>query len=401
MALGRSDLTAVLKELYPDGFDNDVLMKNHPGLGLLDTEDKFGGRAWVLPQQRRKPNGLGSSIANAQLNDQGSKFSAFSVTPVSEYMVGTIDGIVLRAGNRTAAESAIDTIKNELESARSALVDKIAKSVYQAGASRGQVHPTVAISGTTLTLAFPSMARFFFEGMVVQASATPAGGSLLNGGSTVTLQSVNEDTGVLVATTNWSTITGIGANSYLFHQGDYGTGAAGYSAWCPLTTPSATLFFGVDRSQSPNLLGGNRVDTTNESIETFLIRTGARCSTAGFKPDYYIMHPYDVMRLEKAKENQRMDVKGSGKYSIGFTGFSAYGTTIVEDPDCPEGVFYGAANGAFKWLKNGAEQPVLATQDGEWARAATADAYEYRFICDYNFGAFVPSKIVTGQVPTI
>jgi hypothetical protein len=398
MSLSRADLNVVIKEMFPDGVDMSLHMKQHPLLGLIERDNEFDGRYWQVPIKRSNPASRSYTLSNAITNERNSKYSAFAVTPITDYQVAYIDGIVLRASNGKSMNSAIKVIQTELDGAIYNVTNNIARSAYAASAARGQVHPSTAISGTSLTLAYPSQARFFQEGMVIQGSATQSGGSVLPG--SVTIVSVNEDTGVLVGSANWSTITGLTNSNWLFMSGDYGFGPAGLGAWCPLTAPSATAFFGVDRTVSPNLLAGIRVDTSGESIETFLIKTYARCQAAAFKPDLVLMHPYDSARLEKAKEGQRFDVK-SGVYDVGFDGFRAYGSTIVEDADCPEGQFFALDKSAFKWLVASKDQPGIFDDDGEYRASATADSYEVRLGADFNFAAFNPGKIATGSVPTI
>lgn len=378
--------------------DLSLLMKKHKLLGLIKTRNEFDGRYWKLPIQINPPAGRSYNIASAIAQDYGSKFKNFDVTPVTDFQIVNLDGIVIRGANSAhAVNQVIDTVKNEMQMGIRNLVNNIARSAYSAGAARGQVHPTTAISGTTLTLATPAQARFFYPGMRIQGSATATGGSLLNSGSYVTIVSKNEDNGTLVADANWSTITGLSANHYLFQHGDYGLGPAGLGAWCTSSAPTATPFFGCDRTAAPNELAGIRFDTSGESVETFLISMTKRAEVAGFEPDVVLMHPYDVARLEKAKEGSRTDIV-SGQYSIGFKGFDAYGTKILSDADCPQGTFYALELDAFEWLRIG--EPGAFDLDGEYARAVAADSYEWRAGCDFNFGSTNPGKIITGAVPT-
>lgn len=404
MALSRTDVLPALKELYSEGEDTDLVMKSHPLLGMTRRNRKMQGRYFHLPIQYGKPQGRSHNITTAGTNEYGSKYAGFDVTPVSDYVVAKVSGLVVRqAMNASNAEMFLNLMKNELDGSLSTLGDNVAKEQYgSTGGARARVHPTTAISTTSLTLANPEDSFFFEAGMVI-ASATTDGtsGSLTNGGSTVTLASVNRDTGVLVATTNWSTITGIAANDYLFQAGDFGVAAAGLGSWVPSSAPGATTFFGVDRSADPERLGGIRFDGSNETQETVYIKAKARLKRTKAQVKYIYTNPINTSNLEVSKEGSKF-IDSDNEYKIGYEGFSVNGVKIMEDNDCPVNVAYAIDPSAWFWCTNG-DAPSLQDADGvEFLRvgAATGDTFEIQGVIDHNFGSTAPGKIMRISLPT-
>lgn len=404
MVLARADVLPALKELYSEGEDTDLVMKNHPLLGMTRRNRKFQGRYFHLPLMYGKPQGRSHNITTAGTNEVGSKWAGFDVTPVSDYVVAKVAGIVVRQSmNASNAEMFLNLMKNEMDQSLSTLGDNVGKEQYGTfGGARAQVHPTTAISTTALTLANPEDSFFFEVGMVIAASATDGtSGSLLNGGSTVTITAINRDTGVLTGGANWSTITGIAAGSYLFQAGDFGAAAAGLASWCPATAPGATSFYGVDRSVDVERLGGVRIDGTGETQETVYIKAMTRLKRTQAKPKYVFTNPVNVSRLAMAKEGTRF-ITSDNEYGIGFEGFAIGGVKIMEDNDCPVDVAYAIDPSAWFWCTNG-NAPALNDSDGvEFLRlgAATGDTFEIQGIIDHNFGSTAPGKLARIALPT-
>jgi hypothetical protein len=387
MTLSISSLSAVVKERWPDGLPKSFIYQNHALLAMLQSENDFHEQTYNVPAQTTLSGGRSHDFATAQAMSLNNTYVRFQVTPVTDYDYVTFDGRTLRGLSKASAEQVVKTIEREFEGAMARLGNNVASEAFRSNSgARCQVHASTAPATTTLTLDYPSSARFFYKGAQIQASVAD-GGALLDTGDYITITAVDYELGTLTGDNNWSNIASIGVGNYLYIKGDAqnaGTAvaAAGLAAWCPASTPSATTFFGVDRSIYPQALGGWRISNTGESVETVFINANA------------------VSRLEKAKEG--MKVVNVGKYEIGVRTFEAYGSTFYVDPDCQEGLAWAVdvKGGAFKHLVNGNQPAIDETDGNKFSRLATSDGYESRIMIDHQFAAFNPSRIVRVPIPT-
>lgn len=384
-----------------------MIVNGHPLMTQMEVKtDAMVGDYFKIPVQYAKPAGRSHLSTVAYDNEAGSKEVAFKVTPVSDFLIFRIQGPVVRkAKEADNSNSFVDAVEQEVKLALEGEGDNVAKEGYGGlGGARAQVHPTTPISTTSLTLANPADAVFFYQGMYVCAASTDGtSGSLRNAGSRVLLASVNLSTGVLVATTNWSTITGITNGDYLFAEGDFGIATAGLESWNPSAAPGATLFYQVDRSPAPDFLGGMRYDGTDDSVESVLIKADRLFRLQPGNPfkEYEIyMNPMTAGGLRLAKEGQRY-IDNSNEYSIGISKFrTVNGQVIVEDRDCPVGVARAIGKGCFMQMTTG-DQPNLADVDGvEMVYDNRTDTYTGSVVIDHNFGARKPQGLGRITMPS-
>lgn len=406
MALDRTAVLPALKELYSEGEDTDLVLKNHPLLGMTRRKRDMQGRYFHLPIQYGKPQGRSHNLTTAGTNEFASKYAGFDVTPVSDYVVAKVAGIVVRqAMNASNAEMFLNLMKNEMDGALGSLGDNVAKEQFgSAGGWRARAHPTTAPTATTLTLANPEDTFFFEAGMVITAASTDgtSGSERTGTPGYATIVSVNRDTGVLTFGTSLTTkISGITTDDYIFVQGDFGAAAAGLQSWVPSSAPSATTFFGVDRSAEPERLGGIRYDGSGDTQETVYINARARAKRTKAKIKYIYTNPINTARLEVAKEGSKF-ITSDNEYKIGYEGFRYGNVEIMEDNDCPVNVAFGIDPTAWFWCTNG-NAPSLQDADGvEFLRlgAATGDTFEIQGVIDHNFGSTAPGKLQRITLPS-
>jgi hypothetical protein len=389
--LSVTELAPVLKELYQDGLDEDLIYKNHPLLGMLKHERDFGGRYKRVAIRYGKPAGTAHTFATAQSNAFTSVYSAFNVTRVNDYGVAKIDGESVDLAKTGDESVMIDDLQAEIDGTLASLGDRAAKEAYRGtSGSRGRVG-----SGTSspITLSNPEDIYFFEVGDVLTANDTDDTTTPRSGTGTIT--NIDEDAGIITYT---GTITSLAVGDYLFKQGDEGLAAAGLDAWCPATAPTATAFFGVDRSVSTRL-GGMRFNGTTFGFEEVFIRAKARLGRSNSKPDYYFINPTDMANFQAAVSGQKVGVE-SREYNMGFETVKAYGVTLIEDPDCQRGVAWGIPMDCFWWATLG-DAPRIVNEDNlEILRAAAADAYELRCTWRGNFISDAPGLIQRVALPT-
>lgn len=401
MSLTRSAVLDVLKEMYEDGIDQDLIFKERPMLTQLARKRDFCGRYYHIPVRYGKPQGRGHAQADAVSAEYASKYEAFQVTPLTDYGRATLAGIVVRqAKDGTGKTQFVDTLKLEMDGGIETLGDNLAKEAYgNVGGARGRVHATIAISTTVLTLENPEDTIFFEVGMRVQAASTDGtSGSLRDSGDYVTLVAVDEDAGTLTADANWSNIASIAASDYLFQYGDFGAAGAGLAAWCPSSAPSSTAFYGVDRSVQPTRLGGIRYSGTNDPMEQVFIKADARARRTRMKIKKIYIHPSRLADLAIAKEGKK-EIVDDNEYGIGVEEFSIYGTKLVPDSNCPLNTAWALGMDAFTWMTCG-DQPSILDDDGLQFLRGSGDVYNVDMVVDYNFGSWNPSQIMRITLPT-
>lgn len=393
MALSWSGFSDVAKELYPDGIDEELCMKSHPLLSMVQHRTDFYHRYLHIPI-RYKLAGVGAShtAAKSVTNESAGSYDAFQVTRINDYAFWRIAGEVVDAAKAGNDAVFIDSLKSEMDGCLENMGNKLGKEIYRGtSGSRAQVG-----SGTSSPITLKNIEDiYYFEvGQVITANDTDDTTSPRSGTGTIT--AINEDTGVI---TYSGTITSLAVDDYLFVEGDEGAAAAGLSAWCPSSAPGATAFYGVDRSSNTTRLGGIRFDASAYAMEEVLIRARARAARSAHKPDYYFCNPTDLADFEVAKEGSKQLVSAR-EYSFGIESVRAYGVDLVSDPDCPPGVMYALDMSAFGWASMG-ECPRLFNGDGlDFIRTgAGVDQYEGQMVARHNFYSDAPGKIMRIALP--
>lgn len=404
MALDSTAISAILKDHWPEGLDTDLVYQNRPLLSMIRREKDFTGEYYNIPLQYALGSARSNDFATASVLSKDNAYAQFQVTSVTDYGFGKINGKVVRKATKGAAGAGmfVDALKAAVESAIEQMAQTCSQRAYrsQSGAIC-QVSATTAPSGTTLTLDTPSSCSYFQVGDEIVLSVSD-GGALTDSGNSVTVTGINRDAGTLTID-NISAISGATTSEYIYIKGSAQNGgtavaAAGLGSWCPASAPSATLFFGVNRATEVAKLGGRRVSSTGESIETIFTKAHAICVEADFNPDVILIHPQDAARLQNAKEGSKFI---TDKFSLGFPTIEANGRRFVMDKDCTEGYAFMIDNkgGSFRWLTNG-DIEVDEADGAPLSRVSGADEYEMRLALDHNFGGFNPGKLVRVSVPT-
>lgn len=403
MSLSNANISPLLREMGEAGWDRKMLVESHPLMAQLERKtDAMSGDYFKIPVQWNKPAGRSHDPAIAYAAEAGSSQSAFQVTPVSDYLIFRLDGLVVRKAKNSSNETAfVDVLEQEVKNAVERSGDNIAKEAYgSSSGSRGQVGST---NTTTLTLKNPEDAVHFYKGMQVQASQTD-GGTLRDSGDYITVVSVSISAGTIVGDANWSNIASIANDDFLYARGDHTASCDGLAGWNPATAPGATPFYQVDRSEAPDFLGGMRYDGSDDSMETVFIEADTLMRRQTGNPfrmgtEIYI-NPASMGSLRIAKEGSRF-IDDKNEYGIGIRKFmSPSGHVLVEDRDCPAGIARAIGPGCFMHMTNG-DQPDLANADGvEMFYDNATDKYTASVVIDHNFGARKPQGLCHITLPT-
>lgn len=379
-ATTMSAFDKALKQYYIREQIENLTYPNHPFLALLPKDEKFRGKNMPQPVIYGSPQGRSASFSNAQSNASASKIVEFLLTRKKNYGVVTIDGETLEAsqGNEYAFLSATTT---EINGILRSIADDLSRDLFRSGT--GVIGSTTTTTGTTIDLVTDNDALNFEVGMEISFFDAATGGTQFGGaGASRTVTAVDR-----TATSNQITVgtslnaLSLSGTSYIAVEGDYDSKITGLAGWIPSSSPSATAFFGLDRTVDPTRLAGIRYTGTSQPIDEALIDASVLVAREGGKPDHVFLSFTDFGKLIKILGAQvQRDVASTGKWS--FSGLEMYAPhgvmKIVPDKDCPVSTAYMLQLDTWK-LRSIGKVPRILNQDGmEMLRQSADDGVEVR-----------------------
>lgn len=378
--LDVSTFQAALKQHYTDDRVLNMVYKDNPLLAMIAKMEQFGGKNLPIPIIYGNPQGRSATFATAQANKTNSLLKDFVLTRNSDYSLASISSEVLEAskGNANAFMEAATT---EIDGAIQAATRSLAIALYGTGSgSIGQCNAST--TGTSLQLKNAEDVTNFEVDMELVFSTANGGGSVKAG--RVAITDIDRDTGELTvqALSAIASGAGVAANDYIFVEGDYDLKVKGLRAWLPDTAPSATTFFGVDRTADVTRLAGIRYDASAFPIEEGLISAAARVAREGGKPDMCFINYSKYADLEKAlgSKVQYIDLKATAE--VGFRGMLINGPRgpikVIPDQNCPSDRAFMLQMDVWKLYSLGKAPKILDADGMKMLRETSADAVEVR-----------------------
>jgi hypothetical protein len=390
--LDATALQQVLKVQYTQAKVNNLCYPESPVFALMKKETDFGGKVEQVAFQFGSPQARGFAFGVGLGNMSTSLYDAVSVPRVKDYSFAQISGEMIDAAAKDQY-SLLNGLKREIDNAMYTCARSIANGLFSAGGgARGQIASTTTLGSTTLQLADPNSVVNFEKNMVLNLSATDGTTGAKRTG-TLTVVSVNRDTGALTLNANISTVTGAALLDYVFQNGDFEAtrqGITGLPGWLPLVAPvGGDNFFGLDRSQDPTRLAGVRWIASTPGanpggpIEETLIKCAARLKREGGKPDTVVLNPFDWANLVVAIgskvviADEKLPDAQVGVRTITLQGPSGP-MKIVSEANCPTGTFFMLTMSTWRF-KTLLGAPRILNADGlQMARDATTDSYILR-----------------------
>jgi len=409
MSLDMTSFDAALKEHYTDEAVMNEVYKDNPFLAMVSKMEDFGGRNLPIPLIYGNPQGRSATFINAQARGAAtaSLVESFTLTRAKDYSIANIDNETLEAskGNANAFMEAATT---EIDGAINSLSRSIAIKMYGDGfGSIGQISAPGA--STTLTLTNTSQITNFEVGQALVFSASAGANTLRAAGAALYVTAVNRASGTMTVNVNTNTIAGITDQDFIFIQGDRQDSAtpsrlclSGLEAWIPATTPTATAFFGVDRTIDATRLAGQRIVGTGTPIEEVLIDGAVQVAREGGKLTDYFMSYATYGSLEKSlgSKVQYVDLKVNAE--IAFRGVMINGPrgpiNCIPDQNCPSNRIFGVSLPMWKLYTLGKAVRVIDTDGLQMLRQATADGVEVRYGMYGNLGCKAPAYNVNIQI---
>ena len=391
MGLDMTSFDAALKAHYTDDTVMNLVYKDNPLLALMPKMENFGGKNLPIPLIYGNPQGRSATFSTAQTlgASSSSQINDFVLTRVKDYSVATIDNETLEAskGNANAFMEAATT---EIDGAINTLTRSLAVALYRDGTGWiAQVSAEPSEDTTTvIALKEANDVTNFEVGMSIVIYSAKTGGSARiydTGVSSGLISAIDRSAAAPTITVNteYTSSGTIAANDYLFPAGDRGLKLSGLDAWVPASAPSATTFFGVDRSVDTLRLGGNRYDGSALPIEEALIEGAARAAREGAKIDHYFLNYEVYSELQKAlgAKVQYVDLKATAE--IGFRGIQINGPrgpiNVVPDQNCQSDTAWGLQLNTWKLYSLGKAVRVIDTDGLQMLRQASSDGVEVRY----------------------
>lgn len=374
--MGALDLTSfdwALKILYDDKKIMSAVCTENPAYARMPKVTEFKGKKFSFAIKYGAPTSRSATFATAQTNVDTAKGLECLITRRHDYAVGRIDTETMLA-SESDPDQLRDATESEADGAMQALSNSLGHAVFGNGSGQISTVNQADLDTTTLTLGNAADSVHFEKGqkLVFAANDTSA---LRDTGKTLTVVSVNEDTGTCVLSAKLNTVSDLANGDAIFCEGDYVSAGdrlkvCGYSAWNPATAPSTTeTFIAADRSISPTRLAGHRYSysthpglTTQEAIQLVT----SRIKRSGFSADTCYMGTDRFRRFINeldAKVTYAKDVvtlRNADGEIVAEVGFDAVvlhcGGAVVKcfpDRNCPETKIYVLKNDTWEFKSMG------------------------------------------------
>lgn len=394
MTATLSTNAALFKTLYPNGVPYDETYNDFPFLALINRDEGFYGDSVKIPLKYGNNAGRSATFSVAQANNDHTKNVAFFLTHRRDYAVATLDHLAMEASEKDPG-AFVKLFQQETEGAMKSAIISEAHSLASDGSGIiGQIKSGSAVNTTTIELADPESIVFIEVGHKLQLVATKTGAVAKAGILDVVGVDRNAGTFTVSAAANTLVLT-IAAGDYIAMEGDLQLKPSGFTAWIPDADPSATPFYGVDRTADIVRLSGVRDDFSSLPIEEALVKAIKRGSREGANTDFAFMNFDKFAELENALGSKVQYVDVNSPIGIGFRGIKVNSgkrpVTVLADITVPTDRLWTIQSNTWK-LHSLKKSIRLLEQDGNKSlRMAAADASEVRIGGYKNFACYAPA----------
>jgi hypothetical protein len=399
-------LSAALKVRYPQKKVQDTYFKACPTFGLLKKDTNWTGNPMHIALALGGTPGS-HTFSTAQTISGSVTNRGFDVTIVRDYNVVRITTEAMRISKNDMG-ALIRGVDQQVKGALYTQTKTIGIDLHRDGSgARGQI--ASGADTTVLTLEDPLDAFNFELGDVIVAGLSADGSDASTNTGTIT--GIDYDAGTLTAAAQWH--ADFDDADYLFRSGDATLSMAGLESWNPSSAPSATTFFGLDRTASSKLWGQiyNYTVAADGTMERYLINMAARTSYRGAGGDLaVIMHPIrwgnfaNEMGDKAIYDRAAMHTDGSTS-KVGYKAIKVIGPngefSVIADPYIPYNRvrmldldhWCFSTLGELGWIDDDGK--------GQWLRQYNADGMEARLGWFGNLYSDYPGASVTGSVAAL
>jgi hypothetical protein len=323
---------AMMKEIYPSWRVENLATKKRPLLEWLPKREEFYGDTLVVPILYEDAQSAGlASLSNAIADAETSKQTKFVLTArAKSYGVVQVEAEAIMAASKDVG-AFIRAKSTQINGMLRQMGKIMHLNLYRAGT--GHLGVVSAVASNVITFTNKSDVYNFGEGQTLQADT--AGNGTPRAG-TMKVTNLNHADGKITVD---SIVSGTAATDYLYPHGNSSAVVTGVAGWVPLTAPSATAFFGVDRTANIAALSGHRVNNTGRSILTNAEELAMFIGEFGGEPDALFCNPRTGLQLAE-EVGAKVERTDGGRAKVGFTGFTLVNFVtgpidVIFDIGCP------------------------------------------------------------------
>jgi hypothetical protein len=297
--------TGVMKTIYPDSKRMEMVERQDPFAGMIQKKNDFEGDFLKVPMQCLLTQSVGSTPANALLNDRSSDFRGMFVTRTPYYGQNQFSRELLLAAKKDKG-AFVNGMEKVIKDADATLAEEVfAKQIWRTPlGTRGVAADCGTAVINQIILGDQYDGAFFKVGQFLQL-LDPATTLLRGAGATVEIAAVNRTATQTIITTVeaniGAAIAGAADNDLIIRRGDRLACINGFLAWIPLTDPApGDNFFGVDRSVHPIELAGIRYASPGGTMEDIITQGLAHMHALGATHiDTLFMHSVRFAQLSR------------------------------------------------------------------------------------------------------
>ncbi len=389
---------AILKRRYQAGCPK-TQFESFPVFDEIEKDESWTGDDNALALQGEDPQGVGTTVANAQTAGEQGLYVRFVISRKEYFAVARIKGQALRAAKGEGA--VVDLWQNELDGIERTFLKQM--EVLTFGTGNG-VLATIASggAGTSWTLSVAEDVNALAIGMKVKLVSDTTLSPTVRA-TTVTITALQRATGVV--TVSGAVASGANGDSIVRAGDEALAGAAsvvtGWRQWLIGGTTPGTLA-GLNRNADPVRYASQALDMTGLPMAEAIIDLESLVTIQGKTPKKKLVcNPRDLRQVKKTLFGKAMITGGSGgSPTIGFNGAKWAGDggeiDVLTSPFCPKTNVFLKDMSTFKLYSAGSAPMLLDFDKLNMIRMATDDAYETRFGVYGEFGDRSPVNSARG-----
>lgn len=390
---------AVVKRKYSGGL-NKLQFQSFPVIDAIEKDESWTGDDNALALQGEDPQGLGTSVANAQTAGEQGVYKRFVITRKEYFAICRIKGQALRAAQ--GEQAIVNLWKNELDGIERSFLKHL--EILTFGTGNG-ILATIASggAGTSWTLSVAEDTNALAVGMKVKLVSDTTLNPTTRA-TTVSITAINRTTGVV--TVSGAVSDAAASGDSIVRAGDEASGGnaavlTGWRQWLIGGTAPGT-FNGVTRNDDPVRYASQALDMSGLPMAEAITDLESLVTNQGKTPKKKLVcQPRDFRQVRKSLFGKAQVMGGNGGTpTIGFKDAKWDGDggviDVLQTPFCPKGNVFLKDMSTFKLYSAGPAPMLLDFDKLNMIRMATDDAYETRFGVYGEFGESSPVSSARG-----
>lgn len=390
----------------------DYILEKNPFMGYINKRTDLGGKYNRRPFDDASIAGAGfGNFGDIQASKNDMSGADWQITPVKAYGVFSIDhfAMTMCEGDENGF---YDLVDSRYKNAMKRLRNIYSRALWN---NHGNAIGRVATNNTT-SIELEQLQQMWLveRGMYIQVATTDGTSGSVTANEIQQVLEVNRGALEIVPVNTFD--ADWNAGNYVFLRGGFGQSLSGVIEWAPLTPPSATPFFNVDRSiddrrygviVDPEAIDGN--------LEEALITMAATHGMYGAEPDSVWLNPMDAAVLKKilgarkrygsmiATRSDGNEARNSNGAVISFRTLlldSDMGElNVMTDKSIPRGVTWMMEKEAFTLSSAGPLVGPLTIKKGDdWVPHGSEVAFEQRLGGYPQLECEVPNKVAVMDI---